>query len=244
MRFHRLSHPPIWWTGIHDIDLFPGCFYGLHVHVDSNRSDMSAFYEAPCHQGDLALSNRRPAARNDCLGTWSLFIKSVVFFERAATGGRVRTWLISVSQVDKSKDLVLNLLMKASDGTTAPQKRLNYFQLWQTIISAQLCCTSVKANKVAGRDWGSLLVSLSTPLHTKRCRRSKENICTSNIFHSYIFASICFTWSWLTSLKHQSIRLVAGMLHWKCFQEPNSPTHSHPTLCWISCDELVPLLII
>ena len=33
------------------------------------------------------------------------------------------------SQVDKSKALVLNLLMKASDGIALPQKSLDYFLL-------------------------------------------------------------------------------------------------------------------
>lgn len=113
----------------------------------------------------------------------------------------MRLWLISISQVDKSKVLVLNLLMKTSDGIASPQKSLNYFQLWQNIISAQLCCTSVKANKVAGCDWGSLSVSLSTLLQRDMSitgLRSKENICNTQIckylsIHTFFFfASVCF----------------------------------------------------
>lgn len=75
-------------------------------------------------------------------------------------------------------------IMKASDGIALPQKSFNYFQLWQTIVSARLCCTSIKANKVAGHDWGSLLVSLSTPLQRVMGitgLRSKESICSTQI---------------------------------------------------------------
>ena len=68
-----------------------------------------------------------------------------------------------------------------------PQKSLNYFQLWQSIISAQLCCTSVKANKVAGCDWGPLLVSLSTPLRRAMSitgRRLKDESCS--VSHPFV----------------------------------------------------------
>lgn len=54
--------------------------------MDGDRSDMVAFYEAPCHRA-FALGNRRPAARNDCLGKWSLFIKSAVLKEQQQEGG-------------------------------------------------------------------------------------------------------------------------------------------------------------
>ncbi len=90
-----------------------------------------------------------------------------------------------------------------------PQKSLNYFQLWETIISAQLCRTSVKANKLAGCDWGSLLVSLSTPLQrvmsiTDLC--SKENICSFQVYkyvsvHTFL-QPLVLTWSWVRSPNH------------------------------------------
>lgn len=153
--------------------------------MDSNRSDMVAFYEAPCHQG---LCDKWPLTGcQEWLFREVKFIRQICSFERPLTRRWITKWLIFFSQVDKSKVLLLNLLMKTSDGTALPQKSFNYFQLWQTIISAQLCCTSVKANKAARRDWGSLLVFLSTPF---------KDMCV---------LQVCNHWRTFVTLKHLNV---------------------------------------
>lgn len=73
--------------------------------------------------GAIELSNLRPGCQEWLFREVKFIHQNLVgffFFERAATRGRVRTWLIHVLQMDKSD--VLNKLMKASDGTASATK--------------------------------------------------------------------------------------------------------------------------
>lgn len=102
------------------------------------------------------------------------FIHQIHSFERAATRGRIRTWRIFLFSSGQKQCPGIE---PALNGAASPQKSFNYLELWQTVVSARRCA-SIKANKEAGRDWGSLLVSLSTPLQRVMSNtglRSKEN---------------------------------------------------------------------